>query len=652
MPSFDDDDDNASVNSSEDDNDENMDDVDDGDGDPDADNDAEEPDEAEAEGDEGDDDDDDDNDEIESPSTARLQARRQNASPGSFPTVTSSSQALQSQTTSTSTGPSNLAPMPPLPPHSSTPPSLPYRPTIRPEALSAPSYDIVPTIAAPQGTSINSVCATPDMRWVFSGGSDGYIRKFNWTDTANGKVMLTVAQRHPFVDSVTKAGVLLSYWENEEHTPLRTPVRGADPPPPSPVYSLAVQNQALWLLSGTESGAINVQSVRHSEGTRITSLREHTSAVSVLKLSQDERSALSGSWDKTILDWDLNTGQVKRRFATSGGQISALETRPISSLPVPEETGAPPLTNGTFSSNNDAAPSSLSAFTTQTTNGLGLTLQDSAMDDAPGSPDNDSLFGSPAGGMMEVPTMPGVDDDDDEFSRAMKSELQRPNSAEPPELPAGGPVQPPPAANPQTNGASAGGARAPLPHAEDLYLSTNGVSNHEAPAMSDSTFLDASIDGTIRVWDRRMSNPIARIRGNAPWCMSACWSPDGNFIYAGRRNNAVDEYSLHKGLREPRRTFRFPAGSGPVSAVRAMPNGKHLICASFDILRLYDLKEQDASRHSVVPFLIVPGHRTGVISQLYIDPTCSFLISTAGNRGWEGASTEVLLGYEIGVNAK
>jgi transcriptional activator SPT8 len=54
------------------------------------------------------------------------------------------------------------------------------------------------------------------------------------------------------------------------------------------------------------------------------------------------------------------------------------------------------------------------------------------------------------------------------------------------------------------------------------------------------------------------------------------------------------------------------------------------------------------ARHSVVPFLIVPGHRTGVISQLYIDPTCTFLISAAGNRGWHGVVTEVLLGYEIG----
>ena len=89
-------------------------------------------------------------------------------------------------------------------------------PGVRPEALAAPVYDIVPTIAAPHSTSINAITATPDLRWVFSGGADGYIRKFNWVETANGKVMLTVAQRHPFVDSVTKAGVLMSYWENEE----------------------------------------------------------------------------------------------------------------------------------------------------------------------------------------------------------------------------------------------------------------------------------------------------------------------------------------------------------------------------------------------------------------------------------------------------
>jgi transcriptional activator SPT8 len=75
--------------------------------------------------------------------------------------------------------------------------------------------------------------------------------------------------------------------------------------------------------------------------------------------------------------------------------------------------------------------------------------------------------------------------------------------------------------------------------------------------------------------------------------------------------------------------------------------------ASYDILRLYDLSQQEkqeaGSRGAAVPFLIVPGHRTGVISQLYLDPACNFMISTGGNRGWEGSTTEVLLGYEIGI---
>ncbi len=100
---------------------------------------------------------------------------------------------------------------------SATPHGLSFElPKVRPEVLTASVYDIVPTIAAPHSTSINSITATPDLRWVFTGGADGYIRKFNWLETANGKSMLTVAQRHPFVDSVTKAGVLMSYWDNTE----------------------------------------------------------------------------------------------------------------------------------------------------------------------------------------------------------------------------------------------------------------------------------------------------------------------------------------------------------------------------------------------------------------------------------------------------
>lgn len=376
----------------------------------------------------------------------------------------------------------------------------------------------------------------------------------------------------------------------------------------SPVYSLCVPNHALWLLSGTESGNINVQTVRHNEGTRIHTLREHKSAVSVLYLAPDERSVLSGSWDKTILDWDLNVGQVKRSFTGSGGQVSAIEPRPLSKLAVPEESGMSDLPNGTFTSNNDAKPKAIGGLTNGAIGddlfGDDLPIE-SGLQDAPAEQDDDmnSLFGDDDadGGGMEPPMQLG-DDEDDEFSRAIASGLQQPDEEDAigdvDMANVSGPVQSPEAAVAEAGTVDLPTTEIPqnlvneeeseetaqangLPHSEETETRTNGAStDSDKGPTSETTFLDACQDGTIRVWDRRQPKPIARItppRGTPPWCMSACWSPDGNMIYAGRRNNSVEEYSLHKGLREPNRSFKFPAGSGPVSAVRTMPNGKHLV---------------------------------------------------------------------------
>lgn len=574
----------------------------------------------------------------------------------------------------------------------------PFRPAVRPEALSAKVYDIAPTIAAPHSTSINAVTATPDMRWVFSGGSDGWVRKFNWIDTANAKTLLTVAQRHPFVDSVTKAGVLMSYWENEDTLDKSDNNEFAL----SPVYSLAVQHQALWLLSGTESGGINLQTVRHQEGKRITSLYGHTSAVSVMQLSNDETSLLSGSWDKTVHEWDLNTGQVKGTYTGSSGQISAIEIRPAGGVPVPKQQVVEvaietTLTNGTFGSNNAAAPNTTGMSGHRGSISLGRRESKvSSAANGVGSPndslfgggvgDNDSLFGDndgAGGGGTDDLFGGGVEQEDDDFAKAsingMQNNIQGDNdldlslfpttsAARPASEPAEQPQADPPSSSaPATNGLlepptsiTTSITTTPLPTSHDILAPPSP--SQQAPddpsfsptAYSSTTFLDASIDGTLRIWDRRRPTPISRIplpRNVPVWCMAATWSPSGNHIYVGRRNNTVDEYSLHHSLSAPSRTLRFPGGSGAVSAVRVMPNGRHLLCASHDILRLYDLEDGGGvgggSSGGGVPFLIVPGHRTGVVSQLFLDPKCEFLISTGGNRGWEGASTEVLLGYEI-----
>ncbi|KAK4235343.1 SPT8-like protein [Achaetomium macrosporum] len=605
-----------------------------------------------------------------------------------------------------------------------------WRPVLRQEYIDAPLYDIVPTMAAPQATSINAMAITPDLRYWLTGGSDGYIRKHDGMGTINGKQQLTVAQRHPFVDSVVKAGVLMSYWENEEPAP---PSARADERTLSAVYSLAVHSGALWLLSGLESGGINLQSVRHDEGKRIHCLQGgHTNAVSVLKLAPDEKSVLSGSWDKTVLDWDLNNGQIIRRFEGSGGQISAIELRPANGAPIPAEASEVATRSDTFSA--ETKPRVSSFFSNSMTGDAAGAEQAGgsgagAAENAPASPEHESLFGSPAGSLFgDNDTMGGggggaFGDDDDDFSRAMDMGLDdhsgdftmgdtdmstgpglgmgtssatgAPQSAQDgagsahqaeshgevsisdtmtndtardtsmdfsqaptiteaskqPQPPASDQQDPHPDAPPPPSSSRPNDPSSP----SMVFTSTHPPPHTDPTQSSASTFLSAAIDGTIRIWDRRVPDPVARInnrRGVPPWCMGACWSPDGNWIYAGRRNGTVEEYSIHKASSgwAPERTLKFPAGSGAVSCVRPMVNGRHLVCASHDILRLYDLRENAAFKHSKVPFIIIPGPpRAGVIADLYIDPTSRIMISIAGTRGWDGTSTEVLIGYEIGV---
>jgi len=400
------------------------------------------------------------------------------------------------------------------------------------------------------------------------------------------------------------------------------PTNTEDGPILSPVYSLAVQHEGLWLLSGLESGGINLQSVRHDEGKLITCLRKHTSAVSVLNLAQDERSLLSGSWDKSVIDWDLNTGQIKRTFEGSGGQISALEIRPLSSLPVPEALGDVAVASSTLSSNNSDKPRVNGVLTNGIDHGVDPDPQSTGDDNAneAGSPtdslfggnDADSLFGDNEDGEAGAPSGGNfVDDDDDEFSKAVANGVQEQvhenaehdvNMVDAPDtttLPfkngnvkdGSASEQEPSSSRIATKNPSSESAvnglpcvESATPHAEEVppkldAQDSSAAASADALSTVESTFLDASFDGSLRVWDKRQSRPVAKIppRNVPPWSMNACWSPDGNYIYAGRRNGTVEEYSLHKGLRGVERSLKLPNGSGPVSAVRAMPNGRHLI---------------------------------------------------------------------------
>ena len=95
---------------------------------------------------------------------------------------------------------------------------------------------------------------------------------------------------------------------------------------------------------------------------------------------------LSGSWDKTVLDWDLETGKLRTSFAPCASQVSCIESRPISSLPVPAESGEVVTVNG-FSSPKKEAGLSNGVHSRAGSNPL--------VDEGKESPD--SLFGGDEG---------------------------------------------------------------------------------------------------------------------------------------------------------------------------------------------------------------------------------------------------------------
>ena len=270
---------------------------------------------------------------------------------------------------------------------------------------------------------------------------------------------------------------------------------------------------------------------------------------------------LSGSWDGIVCDWDLNTGQTRRDFTSSAGQISSVTFRPSSTDWRDIRTDT--LVNG-VSGGRDSGLSN------------GVNGSGGSGEDAPGSPaESIRSFGSLFGDDDDM----GMGGEEDETSRTVTNGV----GGESGSIDSG-------TEGPKGNSGDSGIDDSFRIHSSDSGGPTNGIhesnsfsksANSTSPVLTEQNiFLASSMDGTLRIWDVRQPTPVATsmpTKGVPPWCMNACWSTDGNYIYAGRRNGTVEEFSLRRGISEATRTLKFPLGSGPVSALTALPNGRHLI---------------------------------------------------------------------------
>jgi WD40 repeat protein len=181
------------------------------------------------------------------------------------------------------------------------------------------------------------------------------------------------------------------------------------------------------------------------------------------------------------------------------------------------------------------------------------------------------------------------------------------------------------------------------------------VLDRSLPFINDDVLMTSGIDGQVYLWDRRVSGSeshgyVRKLevpKTTSPWTASASWALDGRSVFVGRRNNTVDLYDLRfvrpaSPIFNPAsalRSIKLPSSSGPVSCVKAWPDGAHLLCASFDNLRLYNLNADPLPTSSArkphhqppkIPFKIIPGHSSGVVSQMCMSPLfTSWLLSSA-----------------------
>ncbi|KDQ60948.1 hypothetical protein JAAARDRAFT_31941 [Jaapia argillacea MUCL 33604] len=544
------------------------------------------------------------------------------------------------------------------------------------------SYTVEAICAIPHPTPTHALAASFCMTHVITGSEDGYVRDYDIFAAVNGKNFLTAPQRHHcgVIEGTMKAGQIRLWWEN----PADANRLGAPPIQEtqlSPIYSLSMQSDALWALAGSSQGHINLFTVRHDPGRLCHVMRGHRGHVSALSLQHDEKGFFSAGWDGEAMHWDLNTGQIVRKFTSHGAQLAVIAVRPLSTS---SSDGFHPNVDVEFSrpfSNIYDPEDSVAAMDAELTQVLTQEL----LEPTSGDITNSTLLGNTneplvrnlprreSDAKSDASFDPLFDDepdgdaemDDSLFPRTPLTPGLSMPGADVPQIPGTGGVPPgipnapsqPQVARPNIRTSF---SQAAVPKNAPPLLDPASYAT-----FSPDLLMIASVDGQVMLWDRRVQTPgtgVGRLwmsEKTPPWCVSACWSANGNQIYAGRRNGTIDIWDVRQMGRSgpsgtPRlmKTLRNPLSSGVVSCVVAFPDSRHLACASIDNIRLWNVAEAgepDASGRtkSGAQFKIIPGHHGGFVSQMLVDPAARFLISASSNRGWHGDSTRTVFVHEI-----
>jgi len=92
------------------------------------------------------------------------------------------------------------------------------------------------------------------------------------------------------------------------------------------VTALVVSNNKKFLVSGGAEGEVRVFEIRTRE--MVVNLKQHTAAVTSLRLVDSDRYCYSSSRDRTILMWDLRAESRDKYLAQRMGGINSVDTFP------------------------------------------------------------------------------------------------------------------------------------------------------------------------------------------------------------------------------------------------------------------------------------------------------------------------------------
>jgi WD40 repeat protein len=106
----------------------------------------------------------------------------------------------------------------------------------------------------------------------------------------------------------------------------------AQPSKATPTQAVAVTPDGRHAVSGSDDRTLRVWDLE--SGHTLRTLQGHESYVAAVVVTPDGRRAISGSWDHTLRVWDLESGKIVRTLQGHTGYVTAVAFTPDERYPV------------------------------------------------------------------------------------------------------------------------------------------------------------------------------------------------------------------------------------------------------------------------------------------------------------------------------